>query len=60
MTKQKIPTRKVTFNLPTVFAKLMDEKIKRQVVKTTQYLVGLVRADVLKSDQGTTTHGGEK
>lgn len=56
MTKQKIPTRKITFNLPVVFAKLMDEKIKRQVEKPTQYLVGLVRADVLKPDQGVTTH----
>ena len=57
MAKHKIPMRKITFNLPVVWAKLMDAKIKRRVTTPTQYLVALVRDDVLKAEKGTTAHG---
>jgi len=52
-----IPTRKISFNLPVAFAKLMDAKIKKQVTTATIYLIQLVRADVTKPDAGVTAHG---
>jgi len=55
---QKIPTRKISFNLPVIFSKLMDAKIKKQITTPTAYLVGLVRADVVtKPDEGVSAHG---